>query len=984
MSGRTVTTRVLTSEDASSISDLRDNNTTPSDRRPPLYSRPSVELSPFMAQPPVRRTMTALPAVPPAPPIGTQWSPMNYAAPSPTQADAARRKVRKLKALKPKAKKDKGSPGPLPPPATPPAAQHWDHSESNEDDLWEVQQTQRSFAPVSMAELNAMTRKEAAPLDFDAEHFKYDGENSASEEVVQEVKKQVIVDEYKQALDAIVLDANFQDTAGKLPAITAARAHEEGAGMDLAVWEETNPEHLAEIVRLREEGNGVKLARDDDAFDAVGKYDDNVDREENEDDMGFGYIEMRKIELAGERLTEAQFMSMKERIKLAKELQVEKAYLKNVDVLKNVTEMTEEELDIELSKLDFEDVYHAELYRDSIIAKERAISDAQNEKVQQYFKSTMGEKEAEAAYEKYLKKRPVGSLTCGEIRRQLAQAEAKKKNITAEFFGYFVTTVTVVMTMIYPNITQQFFTMMSCKSIGEDASGKFVLGDMSEECYSSTHKLFLIAVAVPMFILWVFGIPFFAFFILFRNRHLIYLSGSNISTVMRERKRAFEAQMAFMYRGYLPTRYYWFLFEMSRKAALVAISVFFPGQLHTQLLMASMLIFIFVLAQVAMRPFENRITEYAEFMSLFTSFMIFYLANFLFIDTVSEAAKELVTWIIIILVVLFVAAIIFAFIKLTREEMELGPLRRRLQAAHAKGEDVNKVLREWRIDQRNKAKAAEQARLEALALKRGVTLNAKDDEDEDVDHAKAKRSDKRQELDLQLGKSDQTAYGDQLQVIREMVVTKDDANADIKLGEEELGQGGIGRNYRQTEMLDLRLQGDSDGEDDGQKRDVVAAVLEYSGDESSRNASDNDDFESKSVNSGHISYDASGNAVYSTGVANQAVLNDDIALDRKMSYMHGQRTGGLDDDDDDQVPDLSGVMPHSGGRGLASERYSTVQLEQHNLPVMTSTPVNAATAMQLRQAAMKPQSPSGSVSPQVTQPNVQQSQITRQKRQYKK
>ena len=105
-------------------------------------------------------------------------------------------------------------------------------------------------------------------------------------------------------------------------------------------------------------------------------------------------------------------------------------------------------------------------------------------------------------------------------------------------------------------------------------------------------------------------------------------------------------------------------------------------------------------------------------------------ADFLFIDTVSESVKELVTRIIIILVLLFAVAVVFAFIKLTREEMELAPLRRRLRAAHAKGEDVDMVVHECRVEQRKKAEREEEERQVALLKKKDMTSH-NDDDDKD-------------------------------------------------------------------------------------------------------------------------------------------------------------------------------------------------------------------------------------------------------------
>ena len=271
--------------------------------------------------------------------------------------------------------------------------------------------------------------------------------------------------------------------------------------------------------------------------------------------------------------------------------------------------------------------------------------------------------------------------------------------------------------MIHPNVTRQFFTMLSCKNVGgdDDSSANVVLGNMLEKCYSSQHIFFIVTLGMPMLILWVLDIPFFAWFVLFRNRDLVIMSSQGASTVMRNQKKVFESQMAFLYRGYKPTRYYWFLNEMARKAILVAIAVFFPGALHTQLLLASLFIFLSILLQIFMKPFENKVTEIAELLSLFMSFMVFFLANFLFVDTVSETAKTVITVLICMLVVIFITAVVLAFIVLQKQEAKLVPLRNALREAHAKGMEAEPVIREWRIAMVRERRRAEQTKRNGAA-----------------------------------------------------------------------------------------------------------------------------------------------------------------------------------------------------------------------------------------------------------------------------
>jgi hypothetical protein len=368
-----------------------------------------------------------------------------------------------------------------------------------------------------------------------------------------------------------------------------------------------------------------------------------------------------------------------------------------------------------LATQQFGDLYNAELLRERVVRRERAVQALRVEQQFDWYIATYGEDEGKKAFEgaraTRAKAEPV-RLTASEMRARMDIAETNYTQTGSEYMGYAITAITVVMFMIHPNIVRQFFMVLSCKNIGgtDDPSASVVLGDMFEPCFSSRHLFFVFVIGIPMFILWVLGIPLFAWFVLYRNRDLITLPSSGVSSVMRSRKRAFEAQMAFLYRGYRPVRYYWFLADMARKAALVAFAVLFPGALHTQLLMASLLIFFCILAQIAARPFENKVPEFVEFFSLATSFMIFFLANFLYVDTLSEGSKVVVAVLISILVVLFLCVAVLSFIVLRREESKLIPLRAALREAHSKGLDTSTIIRAWRIDQANAQRHQERKR----------------------------------------------------------------------------------------------------------------------------------------------------------------------------------------------------------------------------------------------------------------------------------
>ncbi len=249
---------------------------------------------------------------------------------------------------------------------------------------------------------------------------------------------------------------------------------------------------------------------------------------------------------------------------------------------------------------------------------------------------------------------------------QIYAAMAKNKRI---WQGYYITTSTVVLFMLHPNLVRQAFLMLACKKLGEAGAQTYLLADLSERCYTTTHIAFILIVCLPMMVLYVFGIPLITFTYLYKNREIIQLDLNTLTpdlASLAEKKKEFGAKMAFVYQGYLPQYYFWFLAEMIRKTALVAVSVFFIGKLHLQILMAAFAVFMCLLAQLAAQPFENILMDWMEFLSLFCSFCLFFLGNFFFVEGLSQEVEVIVTMVIVIDVFFFVLGVLYCFIWMAR------------------------------------------------------------------------------------------------------------------------------------------------------------------------------------------------------------------------------------------------------------------------------------------------------------------------------
>jgi predicted outer membrane repeat protein len=182
----------------------------------------------------------------------------------------------------------------------------------------------------------------------------------------------------------------------------------------------------------------------------------------------------------------------------------------------------------------------------------------------------------------------------------LMKKSPEERGWRATLLDKYTTSVIVCLFLVHPNIANQAFSLFNCKNIGlEDNrvdNALYLLADLSQQCYSSTHLTWLLAVGLPMMVLWVIGIPLGAFFLLVRQRHNI-----------REQVPTTIMKYSFLYTGYrLKDRFYWEVTIIGRKIVLVCISVFLADNIHVQSLLALLLVIILMVAHVSCHSLNQR------------------------------------------------------------------------------------------------------------------------------------------------------------------------------------------------------------------------------------------------------------------------------------------------------------------------------------------------------------------------------------------
>ncbi|KAF0690872.1 Aste57867_17781 [Aphanomyces stellatus] len=187
--------------------------------------------------------------------------------------------------------------------------------------------------------------------------------------------------------------------------------------------------------------------------------------------------------------------------------------------------------------------------------------------------------------------------------------------IYGEIRAKLILSIVVIMFLIHPSMSNQFFQMFSCTQLGTDADGKalyYLHPDLDVPCYTPLHNRWMYFVGVPGLVLITLGVPLFAFSMLFVRRHDL----DNLKT---------KIEFGFLYTGFKRKHYYWELWVTQRKIIVSFISVFFKRTgVGPQVLASTILVFFALYIHMECRPYENDtlndLEQRALLASLFTHF----------------------------------------------------------------------------------------------------------------------------------------------------------------------------------------------------------------------------------------------------------------------------------------------------------------------------------------------------------------------------
>lgn len=258
------------------------------------------------------------------------------------------------------------------------------------------------------------------------------------------------------------------------------------------------------------------------------------------------------------------------------------------------------------------------------------------------------------------------SLTKWDIDNSKVKRKRKNLNILSEMdlpadsktakyvhaWNNYITAVIITIFLIHPSIVQQTFSLMNCKQLGARDEDWYLIDFMTEQCWTSRHFVFVFLVAIPMLIFYVLGMPLFVLYRLRKHRLELQKPFKSINRNVVQRYH-------FLFKGYEAKFYYWEIVIMCRKILMVSIAVFFSYDIQIQALLATLLVVSSLCMHALACPYVSDSMDGLELLSLFGSFCTYFFGQFLFVDTVSEAGKAIVSVIIVLINLAVVGTITF-------------------------------------------------------------------------------------------------------------------------------------------------------------------------------------------------------------------------------------------------------------------------------------------------------------------------------------
>lgn len=173
-----------------------------------------------------------------------------------------------------------------------------------------------------------------------------------------------------------------------------------------------------------------------------------------------------------------------------------------------------------------------------------------------------------------------------------------------------VASLVMILFMLHPSITKSTFAIFACTEIKRDQF--WVTADMSLRCWEFEHVRFILVLALPCCIVWIFGLPLLCLGLLYRSRE--HLTAEPI-----------QIKYSFLFKGYRTEMYYWEFVILYRKVILVCTAVFLTTvSTLVQALSVLAVLLVCLFLQIVVKPFRTPAFNKLEIKSIMVSLITIY------------------------------------------------------------------------------------------------------------------------------------------------------------------------------------------------------------------------------------------------------------------------------------------------------------------------------------------------------------------------
>ncbi|EAS07788.2 transmembrane protein, putative (macronuclear) [Tetrahymena thermophila SB210] len=208
----------------------------------------------------------------------------------------------------------------------------------------------------------------------------------------------------------------------------------------------------------------------------------------------------------------------------------------------------------------------------------------------------------------------------------------------------------MLLIFMQTGIAQILFKSISCRQFGN--SGSYMLSQLTEECWTSTHILFTLSLTIPAIIIWILLVPlifFYRIFVASKNKKL-----DRFQTIQR---------YGYLYQEYRQNKFYWEFIKMYERVFITLSLVYFNNYPIEQGFCISFIILLYIYLSYTHRPYLNQQINLIDQRSSLAQILIALLAT-LYNSSNQQINKQ---WILFTLFGIQIIFIIYMIILLAKD-----------------------------------------------------------------------------------------------------------------------------------------------------------------------------------------------------------------------------------------------------------------------------------------------------------------------------